>query len=84
MLRFRKWLRIFNKYRNGAIKMPEFYQTIMGRKFYERDVVECVQSIKRIAQELERSNELKEQELQMKLRELSIKEQELFILSAKN
>ena len=40
--------------------MTEFYQTIMGRKFYERDVVECVQSVKKIAQELERSNELKE------------------------
>ena len=60
------------------------FQTIMGRKFYERDVVECVQSIKKIAQELEHSNELKEQELQMRMRELSIKEQELFILSAKN
>jgi len=64
--------------------MPDFYQTIMGRKFYERDVVDCVQHVKKIAQELERSNELKEQELQMKMRELSIKEQELFILSAKN
>lgn len=64
--------------------MPEFYQTIMGRKFYERDVVDCVQQIKKIAQELERSNELKEQELQLKMRELSIKEQEIFILSAKN
>ncbi|MBO0587738.1 hypothetical protein [Sporosarcina sp. E16_8] len=63
--------------------MPEFYQTIMGRKFYERDIVDCVQSIKKIAQELERSNELKEQELQMKMRELSIREQELFVLSAK-
>ena len=48
-----------------------------------RDVVDCVQYVKKIAQELERSNELKEQELQMKMRELSIKEQELFILSAK-
>ncbi|EGQ20099.1 hypothetical protein HMPREF9372_3642 [Sporosarcina newyorkensis 2681] len=64
--------------------MTEFYQTIMGRKFYERDVVDCVQYVKKIAQELERSNELKEQELQLKMRELSIKEQELFILSAKN
>ena len=84
MQRLRKWSRIFKKYRNGAIRMPEFFQTIMGRKFYERDVVECVQSIKKIAQELERLNELKEQELQMKIRELSIKEQELCILSAKN
>jgi len=64
--------------------MTEFYQTIMGRKFYERDVVDCVQSIKKIAKELERSNELKEQELQLKMRVLSIKEQELFIISAKN
>ncbi|PID03712.1 hypothetical protein CSV67_03450 [Sporosarcina sp. P2] len=64
--------------------MTEFYQTVMGRKFYERDVVDYVHHVKKIAQELERSNELKEQELQMKMRELSIKEQELFILSAKN
>lgn len=84
MQQLRKWLRIFKKYWNGAIRMSEFFQTIMGRKFYERDVVECVQSIKKIAQELERSNELKEQELQLKMRELSIKEQEIFILSAKN
>lgn len=64
--------------------MTEFYQTMMGRKFYERDVVDCVQHVKRIAQELERSNELKEQELQLRMRELLIKEQELFVLSAKN
>ena len=63
--------------------MTAFYQTIMGRKFYERDVVDFVQHIKIIAQELEHSNELKEQELQMKMRELSLKEQELFILSSK-
>ena len=63
--------------------MTEFYQTIMGRKFYDRDVVDCVQQVKKIAHQLERSNELKEQELQMKMRELSIKEQELFILSSK-
>jgi len=63
--------------------MTQFYQTIMGRKFYDRDVVDCVQHIKKIAYQLERSNELKEQELQMKMRELSIKEQELFILSSK-
>ncbi len=30
--------------------MTEFYQTIMGRKFYERDVVDCVQHVKMIAQ----------------------------------
>ena len=64
--------------------MTEFYQTIMGRKFYDRDVVDCVQHIRKIAHELERSNDLKEQELQMKMRELSLKEQELFILSSKN
>ncbi len=53
-------------------------------EFYHKDVVEYVQYVKKIAQELERSNELKEKELQIRLREVSLKEQELFILTAKN
>ena len=54
--------------------MPEFFQTMMGRKFYEKDIVDVVEHLKKIANEMERANELKEQELR-------IKEQELHILS---
>ena len=46
--------------------MPEFFQTMMGRKFYEKDVVDVVEHLKKIANEMERSNELKEQELRIK------------------
>lgn len=32
---------------------PEFFQTLMGRKFYEHDVPELVRQLKRIADALE-------------------------------
>lgn len=54
--------------------MPEFFQTMMGRKFYERDIVDIVEHLKKISIEMERANELKE-------RELRLKEQELLDLS---
>ena len=66
------WLRIYPE--KGGIKMPEFFQTMMGRKFYERDIVDIVEHLKKISIEMERANELKE-------RELRLKEQELLDLS---
>ncbi|MCM3638184.1 hypothetical protein M3152_10645 [Sporosarcina luteola] len=57
--------------------MPEFFQTMMGRKFYERDVVDIIEQLKKIVNEMERANELKE-------RDLRIREQELqFFLTEK-
>ncbi|MCM3712358.1 hypothetical protein [Sporosarcina luteola] len=46
--------------------MPEFFQTMMGRKFYEKDVTDIVEHLKKISNELERANELKESELRLK------------------
>jgi hypothetical protein len=43
--------------------MLEFFQTIMGRKYYEHDVPEIARQLKRIADALEKQNELKEKEL---------------------
>ena len=57
--------------------MPEFFQTMMGRKFYEKDVTDIVEHLKKISIELERANELKD-------RELRLKEQELLVLSTGN
>ena len=57
--------------------MPEFFQTMMGRKFYEKDVVDIVEHLKKISNEMERANDLKE-------RELRLKEQELLVLSTSN
>ena len=36
--------------------MPEFFQTMMGRKFYEKDVTDIVEHLKKISIELERAN----------------------------
>lgn len=57
--------------------MPEFFQTMMGRKFYEKDVTDIVGHLKKISTEMERANELKE-------RELRLKEQELLVLTTCN
>lgn len=42
---------------------PQFFQTIMGRKFYEGDVPQITKALKGIHEELKRANDLKEQEL---------------------
>ena len=46
--------------------MPDFFQTIMGRKFYEGDVPRIAKSLDDIAKELKRANDLKEKELKRK------------------
>lgn len=38
----------------------EFFQTVMGRKFYERDIPQLIKQLEKIGAELERSNDLKE------------------------
>ncbi|MCM3743235.1 hypothetical protein M3193_03690 [Sporosarcina luteola] len=57
--------------------MPEFFQTMVGRNFYEKDVVDIVEHLKKISNEVESANELKQ-------RELRLKEQELLDLSTCN
>jgi hypothetical protein len=42
----------------------DFFQTIMGKKYYERDVPEIAKQLKRIADALDTQNNLKEKELQ--------------------
>ncbi len=39
---------------------PEFFQTGMGRKFYEADVPRIAKGIERLAAALEKANELEE------------------------
>lgn len=39
---------------------PEFFQTGMGRKFYEADVPELIKAINRLAAAVEKSNSLAE------------------------
>jgi hypothetical protein len=41
-----------------------FFQTIMGKKFYEGDVPKIVRALEKIGKELERANDLKEEELE--------------------
>jgi len=42
---------------------PQFFQTVMGRAFYEGTVPRIAKSLASIATELKRQNDLKEQEL---------------------
>lgn len=44
----------------------EFFETIMGHKFYEHSVPEIIKNLNKIAVELKRANDLKEQELKNK------------------
>jgi hypothetical protein len=46
---------------------PEFFQTIMGRKFYEADVPRIAKALENIAVELKRSNDLKEKEKELQM-----------------
>jgi hypothetical protein len=47
----------------------EFFQTPMGRKFYERDVPKIANTLEDIAKELKRANDLKERELRDKIKD---------------
>lgn len=47
----------------------EFFQTILGRRFYEGDVPRITKSLEKIATELKRQNDLKERELELKEKE---------------
>lgn len=48
-----------------------FFQTILGKNFFEHHVPTVIKQIIRLNENLERANELKERELAMKERELS-------------
>jgi hypothetical protein len=43
----------------------EFFQTVMGNRFFEGHVPSIVKSLQAIAVELKRANDLKERELQL-------------------
>lgn len=41
---------------------PEFFETRMGRKFFEMDVPDLTEAINRLASAIEKANTLKEKE----------------------
>jgi hypothetical protein len=49
------------------VSNPDFFQTMMGRKFYEGDFPKLVKAMEKIGNELERANDLKEKEMQRQL-----------------
>jgi hypothetical protein len=55
--------------------MTEFFQTYMGKQFYEGTMVSISKSLKK-------ANELKEEELVFKKKELELKERELDLMEA--
>jgi len=38
--------------------MPEFFQTMMGRKYYEHDLPEQIKAMNRLAKAIEKQNKL--------------------------
>lgn len=46
--------------------MVQFFQTMLGKKFYEGDVPRIAKALENIGQELKRQNDLKEKELESK------------------
>lgn len=73
----------------------EFFQTGMGRKFFDHDVPELTETLNAVRNEMHRANNLKTSEnllkdkelsmkadeLQMKERELRLKERELELMA---
>lgn len=60
--------------------MPEFHQTRMGQKFFDRDLPELTQTLSEIRFEMNKANHLKADELNLKEKELRLKEKELEIM----
>lgn len=58
---------------------PPFYQTGLGRKFYEKDIPKLSESLDNITNELIVSNTLKVKELDLREQELTLKEKEIDI-----
>ena len=46
--------------------MIQFFQTMMGKKYYEADIPRIRTSLERIADALEQANRLKSKELEVK------------------
>lgn len=46
----------------GLILLPQFHETILGRRFYEHHVPQLIKQMEKIAEELKRANDLKEKE----------------------
>lgn len=42
--------------------MPELHETMIGRRFFENQLPKLINALERIADALEKSNELKEKE----------------------
>jgi hypothetical protein len=59
----------------------DFFQTIMGRKYYEHDVPEISRQLKRIADALEKQNYLKEMELSEKENQAPVEKMEIHNVS---
>ncbi|KRG13927.1 hypothetical protein ACA30_13450 [Virgibacillus soli] len=55
-------------------KGPQFFQTIRGRNFYEKDIPNLVSSLDKLAEETKRENDLKERELDLMERSIELKE----------
>lgn len=55
----------------------QFYQTTMGKRFYEGMVPKIANGIGELNQHLEEANHLKRKELELKESELALKEREL-------
>ncbi|WP_078598509.1 hypothetical protein [Evansella clarkii] len=60
--------------------MAEFFQTMMGKKFFERDVPDLAQKLNEVRIELRNANHLKADELKLKEKELRLKERELELM----
>ena len=54
--------------------MVNFFQTMLGKIFFEHHVPEAVRQLVQLNENIERSNQLKEKELELKERELALKE----------
>lgn len=44
--------------------MPQFHETILGRRFFEGQLPKLIEKLDTLANELKRRNDLKEQELE--------------------
>ncbi|MBM7715372.1 hypothetical protein MXL46_11260 [Heyndrickxia sporothermodurans] len=53
---------------------PEFYQTKLGRKFYEADFPKFVSKLDSMVEEVKRANDLKERELDLLEKSMELKQ----------
>lgn len=63
--------------------MPQFHQTMYGKRFFELDVPQMVGSLHEISKQLTHANSLKEEELKIRKREIEQREQLIDLLKSK-